>query len=299
MNLEDTGLSPAQIETLLRSPCPLEDVYHDCTHLDNTERNYALCQIVEQRADIEMEKQRAVPIYNGTAQEANERGELDKFKSSAEADDACRVAIENAIARNYDGSRLNTKAAIAEVREQFGDKRLVRVAASLVRQQAERRAHQPGEYEMGREKRTTKKVFTDRTHLRPAGHFRHAAAGGRAKAREGCGAVKNTRDSFLLVHLNNEERERIQARMAEVGTKNMSAFIRKMALDGRIVPAGHGRDKTLVSLLRRTSANVNQIAKRVNSTSRVYGNDLAEIQNRLGEVWLALDDVLCKLAAVE
>ena len=111
--------------------------------------------------------------------------------------------------------------------------------------------------------------------------------------------MKNTRDSFLLVRINDEERERIQARMDEVGTKNMSAFIRKMALDGRIVLLDMDEIKALVSLLRRTSANVNQIAKRVNSTSRVYGNDLAEIQNRLGEVWLALDDVLRKLAAVE
>ena len=111
--------------------------------------------------------------------------------------------------------------------------------------------------------------------------------------------MKNTRDSFLLVRINDEERERIQARMAEVGTKNMSAFIRKMALDGRIVLLDMDEIKALVSLLRRTSANVNQIAKRVNSTSRVYENDLAEIQNRLGEVWLALDDVLRKLAAVE
>lgn len=87
--------------------------------------------------------------------------------------------------------------------------------------------------------------------------------------------------------------------MAEVGTKNMSAFIRKMALDGRIFLLDMDEIKKLVSLLRRTSANVNQIAKRVNSTSRVYENDLAEIQNRLGEVWLALDDVLRKLAAVE
>ena len=132
LNVADADLSPAQIETLLRSSCPLEDVYHDCTHLDNTERNYALCQIVEQRADIEMEKQRGIPIYNGTALEANERGELDKFKASAAADENCKTAIENAIARNYDGSRLNTKAAIAEVREQFGEKRLTRVTASLI-----------------------------------------------------------------------------------------------------------------------------------------------------------------------
>ena len=111
--------------------------------------------------------------------------------------------------------------------------------------------------------------------------------------------MKNTRNTFLLVRINDEERAQIQTRMALAGTKNMSAFIRKMALDGRIILLDMDEIKTLVSLLRRTSANVNQIAKRVNATSRVYENDLAEIQNRLGEVWAALDDVLRKLAAVK
>ena len=132
MNLEDTELSPAQIETMLRSPCPLEDVLRDCFHIDQSDYNYTLKVLIDQRADMEMEKQRAIPIYDGTAREAKEQGELDKFKASRQADSDCRDAIENAIARNYDGSRLNTKAAIAEVREQFGEKRLTRVTASLI-----------------------------------------------------------------------------------------------------------------------------------------------------------------------
>lgn len=111
--------------------------------------------------------------------------------------------------------------------------------------------------------------------------------------------MKNTRNTFLLVRINDEERAQIQTRMALAGTKNMSAFIRKMALDGRIILLDMDEIKTLVSLLRRTSANVNQIAKRVNATSRVYENDLAEIQNRLGEVWSALDMMLRKLAVIE
>ncbi len=110
--------------------------------------------------------------------------------------------------------------------------------------------------------------------------------------------MKNTRNTFLLVRINDEERAQIKTRMALAGTKNMSAFIRKMALDGRIILLDMEEIKTLVSLLRRTSANVNQIAKRVNATSRVYENDLAEIQNRLGEVWAALDDVLRKLLEI-
>ena len=111
--------------------------------------------------------------------------------------------------------------------------------------------------------------------------------------------MKNTRNTFLLVRINDEERAQIQTRMALAGTKNMSAFIRKMALDGRIILLDMDEIKTLVSLLRRTSANINQIAKRVNTTSRVYENDLSEIQNRLGEVWIALDTVLRKLAVIE
>ena len=111
--------------------------------------------------------------------------------------------------------------------------------------------------------------------------------------------MKSKRNTFLLVRINDEERAQIQTRMALAGTKNMSAFIRKMALDGRIILLDMDEIKTLVSLLRRTSANVNQIAKRVNATSRVYENDLSEIQNRLGEVWAALDGVLRKLAVIE
>ena len=162
--LGDTDLKPQQIETLLRSPCPLEDVFKDCSYIDQSDYNYTLKVLIDQRADMEMEKQRAIPIYNGTAREANERGELDKFKASAEADDACRVAIENAIARNYDGTRLNTSAAIREVREQFGDKRLTRVAASLIINRPHDERISPENMKWAEKNATTKKAFTDRTH---------------------------------------------------------------------------------------------------------------------------------------
>ena len=164
MNLEDTDLSPSQIETMLRSPCPLEDVLRDCFHIDQADYNYTLKVLIDQRADMEMEKQRAIPIYNGTAQEAKERGELDKFKDSAKADENCKTAIENAIARNYGGSRLNTNAAIREVREQFGEKRLARVTASLIANRPHNERISPENMKWAEKNATTKKVFTDRTH---------------------------------------------------------------------------------------------------------------------------------------
>ena len=164
MNLEDTDLSPAQIETMLRSPCPLEDVLRDCFHIDQADYNYTLKVLIDQRAGIEMEKQRAIPIYNGTAREAKERGELDKFKDSAKADENCKTAIENAIARNYDGSRLNTSAAIREVREQFGEKRLTRVTASLIANRRFEGRISPANRAWADKKSTSKEIGSGHTH---------------------------------------------------------------------------------------------------------------------------------------
>lgn len=111
--------------------------------------------------------------------------------------------------------------------------------------------------------------------------------------------MSRKRNKRLRFWVDDAELAVIQQKMYAAGTTNMAAYLRKMALDGRIVLLDMDEIKALMSLLRRTSANVNQIAKRVNSTSRVYENDLAEIQNRLGEVWVALDDVLWKLSAID
>ena len=116
------------------------------------------------RADDVMKHQRAIPIYTSTLNDARERNELGAFKASAEADENCKTAIENAIARNYDGTRLNTSAAIREVREQFGEKRLASVTASLIANRPHNERISPENMKWAEKNATTKKVFTDRTH---------------------------------------------------------------------------------------------------------------------------------------
>ena len=164
LNVADAGLSPAQIETMLRSPCPLEDVFKEASYSDMSDYNSFLSFCLAERADAEIAKQRAVPIYDGTAREANERGEAEKFKASRRADSDCRDAIENAIARNYDGSRLNTKAAIAEVREQFGEKRMVRVTASLIANRTFEGRISPGNRAWADKKAVSKEIGSGHMH---------------------------------------------------------------------------------------------------------------------------------------
>ena len=106
---------------------------------------------------------------------------------------------------------------------------------------------------------------------------------------------KRKRRVKLMTRVTEEEYAQIQARMALVGTGNLSAFLRKLALDGRIVLLDMDEIKTLVSLLRRTSANVNQIAKRVNSTGDIYRGDITELRERLGEIWQLQRTILSTL----
>ena len=91
----------------------------------------------------------------------------------------------------------------------------------------------------------------------------------------------------------------IDRRMEQAGTMNMAAYLRKMAIDGYVVKLELPELRDLISLLRRTSNNFNQIARRVNSTDRIYADDIAEMKNLLEQIWEADNRILEKLAAID
>lgn len=91
----------------------------------------------------------------------------------------------------------------------------------------------------------------------------------------------------------------IDKRMAQAGTINMAAYLRKMAIDGYVVKLELPELRDLISLLRRTSSNFNQIARRVNSTNRIYEDDIYEMKLMIDKTWEATNKVLEKLAAID
>jgi hypothetical protein len=69
----------------------------------------------------------------------------------------------------------------------------------------------------------------------------------------------------LYVWVSEDEYAAIQQRMDEVGTQNMSAYIRKMALNGYVLNVDRAPIRELVSLQRRCSNNLNQVAIHANT----------------------------------
>ena len=109
---------------------------------------------------------------------------------------------------------------------------------------------------------------------------------------------KRKRPIPVLFYVSEEEKAMIEQKMAQLGTDNLSAYLRKMALDGYVVKLDLPELKEMISLLRHTSNNLNQLAKRANANARIYNDDLADIQVSLDRLWDAANEILRALAQV-
>lgn len=82
------------------------------------------------------------------------------------------------------------------------------------------------------------------------------------------------RDKWVHFVMSQEELERMQQKMDELGIRNKSSYLRKMALDGYCVNLELDDVKEMVSLLRYCSNNLNQYAKRADETGSIYVEDI-------------------------
>ena len=107
------------------------------------------------------------------------------------------------------------------------------------------------------------------------------------------------RDQDVHFLASKEEVERIHQKMDELGIRSMGAYLRKMALDGYCINLDLQDVKSLVSLLRICSNNLNQYAKRANETGSIYEADINDLQVRLEEIWTDMKEVLVRLASIQ
>ena len=105
------------------------------------------------------------------------------------------------------------------------------------------------------------------------------------------------RNIMVRFRVTPEEKAMIEEKMMQVGTSNMEAYLRKMSIDGYILKLDLPELKEMISLLRRCSNNLNQVAKRTNQTGRLYSEDLEDILQNQERLWQAANVILAKLSA--
>ena len=93
------------------------------------------------------------------------------------------------------------------------------------------------------------------------------------------------RPIILRCPVTAEERNLIKQKMAQLQTKRIGTYLRKMAIDGYIIHVDTRDIKEMNKLLSAISRNINQIAKRVNAGGPTYQADMEEIRERLDQIW--------------
>ena len=84
--------------------------------------------------------------------------------------------------------------------------------------------------------------------------------------------------------------------MAQLGTENMSAYLRKMAIDGYVVNLDMPELRELTSKMKRISNSENQIAKQFNTTGNIYEADIEEIKKNQEEIYEGIKKILLSLS---
>lgn len=109
---------------------------------------------------------------------------------------------------------------------------------------------------------------------------------------------KRRRPIHLHVMVSEEELALIRERMAEAGVRNMGAYVRKMALNGYVLHVDLSPVRELVSLQRRCSNNLNQVAVTANTYGGIYPDDIMRLQQDYADLWEPLSELLKKLSEI-
>lgn len=93
------------------------------------------------------------------------------------------------------------------------------------------------------------------------------------------------RNVQIIVRVTEDERTLIEEKMRQIPTMNLSAYSRKMLIDGYIIVLDLQKVKAHTVQLQKIGGNLNQITKCINETGRIYDNDIDELKRLMDEVW--------------
>ncbi len=104
------------------------------------------------------------------------------------------------------------------------------------------------------------------------------------------------RDMRIDLRVTKNEYDLIIKKMQMIGCENMSAYIRKMAIDGMIIKLDIPELKEIFSLLRYNGNNINQITKRLNAGRQIYAEDIKSIKEKQDKICKMMNGICFKLS---
>ena len=108
--------------------------------------------------------------------------------------------------------------------------------------------------------------------------------------------MREKRGEIIILRTTKAGKNRIYEKMLGMGIRSLSAYIRKMALDGYCLNLDLPQLRRMAYLLQMCSNNLNQCAKRANECGKIYAADMEDLRQRLDELIEIGRQILSKLA---
>ena len=116
-------------------------------------------------------------------------------------------------------------------------------------------------------------------------------------ATESCADMEK-RNVQLKFRVTPSEHAIIKDKMEQAGILRKGDYLRKMALDGYVLRMDLSDVKEVIRLMRISSNNLNQYAKKANETGNIYLEDIRDLQQKQEELWERLNDILDRLSMI-
>ena len=100
---------------------------------------------------------------------------------------------------------------------------------------------------------------------------------------------------MINFYVDDDELAAIRLKMEKINMTNQSLYLRKMALEGRIIKVDYSVFNDIGNSISGVSRNINQIAKRINATDNIYAEDMKQIKQKQEEIWQLLKSIELRL----
>ena len=110
---------------------------------------------------------------------------------------------------------------------------------------------------------------------------------------------REKRQTIMNFKVTDSEAAAILEKMKTLGIRNLSAYLRAMVLNGRIVRLDLPEIREMIRLLSNMTNNLNQIAKRVNAHGNIYETEIDELRQKQQELWLMMRQLLSRLDTMQ
>lgn len=101
----------------------------------------------------------------------------------------------------------------------------------------------------------------------------------------------NDRKHILKFRVSDDELKVINHKVELANSKNISDYLRRLALSGRIINIDTSDLKESRKLISSISQNINQIAMRVNYQGTIYKDDIEEMNYKIEQIICAIMDI--------